>query len=186
MAKITNFELRQKLKFLQEQINNGCSIDCILDQLSGDRGLASNLPFLCFDMKNDVIFRSRINLDGKLFEKVSDVSYPPSFVATKGRCNREGFSILYASTSPLGTIVENISAGMSVNTLFTTSSIKRKLPNNQLIFKPFGLFQEKERKNNRYLSEINNFCRHEFSKTINKSKKSESDYNFTIAMSEYF
>ncbi len=125
-------------------------------------------------------------MDKKLFSKVSELSYPTSEISPQGRCNRKGKIMLYASTSELGTIVESVASVMALNILFTISSIKRKGEvNNKLVFKSFGI-QEKLNIQGKYSKEFNDFCNQEFLKIIDKNSISENNYNFTIALNEFF
>lgn len=186
MAKITSFEQRQKFRFLCNQIYNGCSIDYIVNQLSGKRGVMPFSKFSCITIENETIYRARINQDNRLFSYVNELSYPPNTTnIRKGRCNRDNESILYASTSELGTIVEHVSNGMNLDTLFTIAHIKKKENQGKLFFKEVGI-ENSQITLDKYSKEFHEFCNKEFLKVVDKKNPSPCDYNFTIALSNHY
>lgn len=52
-------------------------------------------------------FRARQNIGNKLFDNVAELLAPPAeFVKRRGRFNREGESVLYINSSPMGAVFE--------------------------------------------------------------------------------
>jgi hypothetical protein len=132
-------------------------------------------------ISNDFLYRSRVNNKGHLFEHVDQLKYPDStLVKYKGRLNNIGQSILYASTSIAGTIIES---RPSLNYVVTISKINRK--NDSLVyFLPLGF------RNHEYGNPPSNKCHSLVSDYLNeelvKQVTSEDDYNSTIAIYNIF
>lgn len=130
---------------------------------------------------NDVLYRSRINSKGYLFEHVGQLKYPDStLVKHKGRLNDVGQSILYASTSIAGTIIES---RPSLSYVVTISKIKRK--NDCFVyFLPLGF------RNHDYGNPPSNKCHSLVSDYLNKELvkqiTSEDEYNSSIAIYNFF
>jgi len=151
----------------------------------------SHIPLLELVMKshhstvttidNDVLYRSRVNNKGCLFDHVDQLKYPdPTLVKHKGRLNGVGQSILYASTSIAGTIIES---RPNINYVVTISKIKRK--NDSLVyFQPLGF------RNHEYGNPPSNKCHGLVSDYLNeelvKQVTAEDDYNSSIAINNFF
>ena len=136
---MTIFEKRRKLESLKKGLN--CDIDYI-KELINQKGFLKSQVFQTVDVGR-VLYRTRISDPKRLFEKVSEISYPEITKVNikKGRCNKEGQSIFYASNSELGTILEFTSAGLGLNIMFTIAQANKKSNSSiyELLFKKFGL-----------------------------------------------
>ncbi len=132
-------------------------------------------------ISNDVLYRSRVNSKGCLFEHVDQLKYPSSTkVKHKGRLNDVGQSILYASTSMAGTIIES---RPNFNYVVTISKIKKK--NDCLVyFSALGFHNHEFSKlpSNKCDSLVLDYLNDELVKQVS----SEDSYNSTIAIYNTF
>ncbi|MEQ9220100.1 MAG: hypothetical protein RLO17_18745 [Cyclobacteriaceae bacterium] len=141
--------------------------------------LMSQLPLGASSIKSEFLFRSRWNKKGELFESVEDLIYPkPNLVLRKGRLNNIGESILYASPSELGTIVES---RPDLNKLFTISKIK--ILNKNLIYLATGNLNNSGKI---YASRNNELVTDFIHSELTKNVENPEDYNSTIAMANFF
>lgn len=128
-----------------------------------------------------ILYRSRVNEKGGLFEHVDELKYPNSnYVKRKGRLNDIGQSILYASSSLLGTIIES---RPNINYIVTISKIKQK--NDTLVyFMPIGFESHKFSTTpaNKCESIVVNYLNQELIKIVT----TDEAYNSTIAISNHF
>lgn len=135
-------------------------------------------------MQDALLYRSRWNDSGRLFQYTSEMSYPvanANWTFGKGRLNEAGQSVLYAARCELGTIIE---MRAKLEKIFTTVSIKAKTPN--LMFMPLGVLDRDFTMQPRNKAElaIRNFLYSEISKWVEPGD-SES-YNATIAIGKMF
>jgi len=180
------FEKRQKLQTLKNGVvDNRLSVAEIKKLLDGKKGVLAKTRHSRAGLKNDPLYRARLNENSKLFSNISELIYPdPSKIdIPKGRCNDKGQSILYASTSELGTIVEYLSKGLGLYSMFTVASLKRK-NKTKILYKPFGINLKPEVSVSKHNQILNEFCEAEFSKIIPKNNTNNNVYNFTIAISQ--
>ncbi len=145
------------------------------------RLLLKGLSFNGTTLENKFINRSRWNDDGRLFEHVNELKYPPKdAVKKKGRLNDVEESIFYASLCELGSIIES---RPPLDQLFTIAKIK-KVDGQSLIFFPLAI--EKPTfipiPKNKSQKMIFDYLYGE----ITKIAKHENEYNSTIAIAHHF
>lgn len=128
---------------------------------------------------NELIYRGRFNERGRLFQTLSEVSYPkPEFVKKKGRLNDIGQSVLYAAESELGVIIE---LAAHINSVFTLSKIKQQ-QDSKLLFFPVGIaqFERSHEKAVKADSIVVDYLRSEITKQVAHG----DEYNATIAIGD--
>ncbi|MES2661662.1 MAG: hypothetical protein V4629_00010 [Pseudomonadota bacterium] len=173
------FEIKpklEKLKSLNPESTSPKQFEGLLRNIIVDGN-----TILAVTVENDILFRGRQNLKGQLFNHVDELKYPkPEFVLRKGRLNDIGESILYASTSLTGCLVE---LRPSIQFVLTVINIAKK-PTANSYFIPIGI--EKFEKHNfsfcRSEKLIFEYLKQELSKVVDQ----ENHYNSSIAIANYF
>lgn len=94
--------------------------------------------YVVTDIRNQKIYRGRLNCKGVLFTHTEQLSYPPTDkVKRKNRFNDIGESIFYGSLGIVEPIMEIIPAVQSAPRLFTLS-IAQRINETPLLTVPFG------------------------------------------------
>lgn len=114
------FEMKRKLSLLQELSKRNAEFQEYIPIL---KSMVNKVKCLAaVPITADYLYRGRINLTGKLFNNISELSYPQKeIVKDKGRLNDIGESMLYASNGELGTLIE---MDISLYHFFTISKIR--------------------------------------------------------------
>lgn len=188
--KLTNFwpdladakkanEIRRFGKALRKLRQQGTSIDDfkrLIDPLmNGVRSWGMG-----YTSDKQTLYRSRLNESSRLFRNRSELTYPaPEFVRHKGRLNDIEESILYASSSELGTVVESIREQHHVGKLFTISRIEPS-SHEPLVYMPMGcngvtLGFRSRSQSEQALKEL-------LLRELNEPGLDGDGYNFTIAL----
>lgn len=134
------------------------------------------VPMTGIGLENRAIYRSRWNLEDRLFTDVSELLYPPANQKTN-RFNGVGEGMLYAAESELGCIVE---LRAELGRLFTIATIERT---GDLLVVPLGLtdkFPEPARTPAQ--RRVADYWHRESIKLVTESHQ----YNPTIALSRFF
>jgi hypothetical protein len=175
--KLNYFEMKRKISKLQELSARNAEPEEYLHLLE----LLVNKVFLkATTIKNEFIYRSRMNFTGILFNNLADLKYPPKDeVKIKGRLNDIGESILYAALGELGTLIE---ARPQFNKLFTISTIRHR--NREGFFIPIGITGSDIIVTPR--SKTEELLINYFNSGITKNVSNPIEYNSTIAIAHLF
>lgn len=133
---------------------------------------------------DSLLYRSRWNDKHRLFEHLSEVSYPIKtqyWTFPKGRVNQAGQSVLYAARCELGTIIE-LRAGLKQ--LFTLITIKARREN--LLFFPIGILNREFTMDaeNKAQLRLRDYLYSEMTKSVEDGDG--DSYNSTIAIGNFF
>lgn len=179
--RLTYFEMKRKLSLLQELSKYNAEFEEYVPIL---KSMVNKVKCLAaVPITNDYLYRGRINLNGKLFNNISEISYPQKdMVKDKGRLNNIGESMLYASNGELGTLVE---MDLNIYHFFTISKIR--LMKKGIYIVPIGIPWEIYSlipiiPQTRAEEILLDYCKAEITKKVSNS----TEYNSTIALAHLF
>lgn len=131
--RLNYFEMKRKILYLQQLLKRNAEPQEYLPIL---KLMVNNVRCLmAVPIINDYYYRGRVSKLGRLFNNLSEITYPrKEIVKVKGRLNDVGETILYASNSELGTLVE---MDLERYSFFTIATIK--LIDRGIYFVPLGI-----------------------------------------------
>lgn len=173
------FALKKYIEKLKELSANSAPIESHI-QLLNQIGKSHTTKAIAIE-NNQILYRSRINKKGYLFQHLGELKYPKSIdVTSKGRLNDVGQSIFYTSSSLLGTIIES---RFEINDIVTVSKIKKR-SNSLVNFLALGF------RNHMFSTAPENKCHKLVVDYLNdeltKKVTTNDGYNSTIAISNFF
>jgi hypothetical protein len=175
--KLNYFEMKRKISKLQELSVRNAEPEEYLPILEL---LVNRVSLNATSIKNDFIYRSRMNFTGKLFNNLAELKYPPKDeVKVKGRLNDIRESILYASLGEFGTLIE---ARPQFNKLVTISTIRHR--NREGFFIPIGITDSEFSVTPQ--SKTEKLLINYFNSEITKNVSNPIEYNSTIAIAHLF
>lgn len=174
--RLNYFELKRKILTLHQLSERHAEPEEYLPIL---KVMFNRFPLHGTTIKNDFIYRARMNLTGKLFNNLAELKYPPKQnIKVKGRLNDIGENILYAALGELETLIE---VALQFNKLFTISKIRHKTKEG--IFIPLGMIDREYSVIPQLRTEelLINYLNSEITKIVSNP----IEYNSTIAIAHF-